>query len=352
MGSTGTVGLGDFPATYSTGSTSCNDFAVFNTGLTGASGQASIIAYRNLYSTCNGGVPTAYWAYNTGGTITNAVVLSVDGSQVGFVQSVSGVATWSCSSGQAVALWVLQSPRPPWPPTSYRGSCTALPCMTTIALSGSPSDTYSFPYYDYATDTVYAGDDGGKLHKFTSIFRSGTPIEAPSPWPVTVFPTTSVNLVWLRWAAPSMIREAGRSLSATICSTPRPRVSPRDTASTATCGYLYSVLLVDGSGHSVSTSWTTTSAFWTAPWWIRAPARFTLLSGTTVQPIAPRPKPPSLRRGLPIPRNVQRRRRRHRSYCGTGLRIHDVRQLRQRVLYLERPAHRAPLCRRKHGPGE
>src|ERR1039457_3917610 len=69
MGSGGSVGLGDFPATYSTGSTSCSDFAVFNTGLTpapGPSGQASIIAYDNLYATPCGN-PRAYWAYNTGG---------------------------------------------------------------------------------------------------------------------------------------------------------------------------------------------------------------------------------------------------------------------------------------------
>ncbi len=53
--------------------------------------------------------------------------------------------------------------------------------MTTILLNGSPSDTYSFPYYDYGTDTVYVGDDGGVLHKFTSIFRSGTPVESDRP---------------------------------------------------------------------------------------------------------------------------------------------------------------------------
>jgi len=54
----GTTGLGEFPATFTTG-TSCTDFAIFNNGLAGSSSQADIIAYDNLYSSCNGGTPTA-----------------------------------------------------------------------------------------------------------------------------------------------------------------------------------------------------------------------------------------------------------------------------------------------------
>jgi hypothetical protein len=89
----GTTGLGEFPATFTTG-TSCTDFAIFNNGLAGSSSQANIIAYDNLYSSCNGGTPTTYWAYNTGtlggvsAAIANSVVLSLDGTQVAFVQFV------------------------------------------------------------------------------------------------------------------------------------------------------------------------------------------------------------------------------------------------------------------------
>jgi hypothetical protein len=89
----GTTGLGEFPATFTTG-TSCTDFAIYNNGLAGSTSQANIIAYDNLYSTCDSGVPTAYWAYNTGtlgvqsATISNSVVLSMDGTQVAFVQFV------------------------------------------------------------------------------------------------------------------------------------------------------------------------------------------------------------------------------------------------------------------------
>jgi hypothetical protein len=93
-GTGGSTGLGEFPATFSSGGTSCTDFAVYNTGLAGSSSQANIISYDNLYASCNSGVPTAYWAYNTGSlggvsaTIANSVVLSEDGTQVAFVQFV------------------------------------------------------------------------------------------------------------------------------------------------------------------------------------------------------------------------------------------------------------------------
>jgi hypothetical protein len=110
--------LGEFPAIFTTGGTGCSDFAVFNTGLPGApgpSGQANIIAYDNLYSSCNGGTPTIYWAYNTGGTVVTSVVLSIDGTQVAFVQSSGDVVslvllTWKASSGtltQSAPHWKL-----------------------------------------------------------------------------------------------------------------------------------------------------------------------------------------------------------------------------------------------------
>jgi len=61
--------------------------------------------------------------------------------------------------------------------------------MTTITFSGSgtPTDTNSSPFYDFApgSDTLYVGDDQGHLHKFTGVFR-GTPAESGAPWPVTL----------------------------------------------------------------------------------------------------------------------------------------------------------------------
>jgi hypothetical protein len=200
MGAGATVGAGQYPAKFSFSATteSCaKDFVVFNTSLAGATGQASIIAYNNLYVGCGGTVPSVYWAYDTGGTISTSVTFSLDGNQVAFVQAQAGVATlvmlkWSASATQtATAPMVLTSTAV----GSYRG-CSA-PCMTTIAfdatagLDPTPTDSYSAPYYDYTSgsDTLYVGDDAGYLHKFTGVF-AGTPAETvvttPAPWPVEV----------------------------------------------------------------------------------------------------------------------------------------------------------------------
>lgn len=236
LGNNGTTGLGESPATFTTVSTSCTDFAVFNTGLAGASGQANIIAYNNLYASCNGGVPTVYWAYNTGGTVVNSVVLSLNGSQVAFVQSSSsGVAslvllTWLASNGTLTA---------PVSPTleaaaSYNG-CTA-PCMTTLTFSGSPNDTYSSQFIDYSTGTAYVGDDAGQLHKFTNIFASGTntPAEAGSPWPVTVNSNASLSTPVYDGVSTNVFVGDYLFGSSSPC-------EPSSTNSNSPCGYLYSV---------------------------------------------------------------------------------------------------------------
>lgn len=102
VGNNGTAGLGQYPATYSSGGTNCSDFAVYNTGLAGSSSQANLIAFNNLYNSCNGGgAPSTYWAYNTGtsATVATSVALSVDGTQLALVENVpypvaaSGTAT-------------------------------------------------------------------------------------------------------------------------------------------------------------------------------------------------------------------------------------------------------------------
>ena len=233
LGSNGTTGLGEFPATYTTGSTSCTDFAVFNTGLTGTAGQANIIAFNNLYASCNGGTPTVYWAYNTGGIVVNSVVLSLNGSQVAFVQSSTGVAslvllTWKASNG------TLTSPASPTleAPGSYNGCPT--PCMTTLTFSGSPSDTYSSQYIDYRTGTAYVGDDVGNLHKFINIFTASTPAEAGSPWPVTVNANASLASPVYDGISTNVFVGDYLFGSSSPC-------APSDNGPNNPCGYLYSV---------------------------------------------------------------------------------------------------------------
>ena len=121
---------------------------------------------------------------------TTSPVPSLDGTQVVFVQ-VSGTTAslvllkWSAGSGTPTLPVTLTSTTL----ATYR-SCTA-PCMVTLAFSGSHNDTFSAPFYDFGSDTVYVGDDNGNLHKFTGLFK-GTPAEAAGPWPVNL--TAAIKL--------------------------------------------------------------------------------------------------------------------------------------------------------------
>jgi len=192
-----TVGAGQYPGKFGFDVTTydcAKDFVVFNTGLAGANNQASIIAYNNLYSGCGGTVPSVYWAYNTGGTITSSVTLSEDGTQLAFVQAQTGptatklvLLKWKASTTEtATAPMTLTASG------SYRG-CT-LPCETTITFKSTagtdptPADSYSFPFYDFSgSDNLYVGDNAGYLHQFTGVFEGITPKEnTTAPWPVEV----------------------------------------------------------------------------------------------------------------------------------------------------------------------
>ncbi len=143
----------------------------------GADPQADILAFDNLYAGCTGTVPSIFWAYDTGGTVVTSPTLSADGKQVAFVQNVGATASlvllkWAASGTAAynnpVTLTTQAS-------AAAYTTCTA-PCMYTMAFTGAGSltDTNSSPFYDFGGDTIYVGDDGGQLQKFTNVF-AGTP---------------------------------------------------------------------------------------------------------------------------------------------------------------------------------
>jgi hypothetical protein len=238
VGSNGTTGVGQFPATFTQTATPCaTDLAIYNTGLGGSASQATVVAYNNIYAACNGGVPTVYYAYNTGtATVATSVDLSLDGTQLAFIQGNSGsaaslVVVRTSNSGGTVGT--------PTTPTavaagSYFG-CTA-PCQTTVALSGSPSDTYSSPFYDYASDTLYVGDDGGKLHKFTNVFL-GTPAEVTSGWPVQVSSATVGGAL----GSPVYDATTGLVFIGDYLLNYASTCEPSATNAAGSCGYLYSV---------------------------------------------------------------------------------------------------------------
>jgi hypothetical protein len=144
-------------------------------------------------------IPSVYWAYNTGGTVTTSPLISQDGTQITFVQVGDGYPStlvllkWAASSNQTVGspMTLVRVPR-----GQYQ-SCVA-PCMTTLPLRHSAStyakDTNSSVFYDYANDTAYVGDDDGWLHKFTPFFKGEpTPIFTGG-WPVQVNPGSPTAL--------------------------------------------------------------------------------------------------------------------------------------------------------------
>ncbi len=185
IGDDGTVGLDNFPATFTSNPADCTeDFAVFNTSLAGVSTQASIVAFDQLYSGCTPN-PSVYWAYDTGGAIMTNVSTSLDGTQILFVQTdnTTGnadlvVLKWAASTGSLASPIELTSNN------SYP-DCTA-PCMISIPFAGGPTDSFSSAFVDYSTGNVYAGDDAGNLHKFINVFTGSTPTEATASWPIAV----------------------------------------------------------------------------------------------------------------------------------------------------------------------
>lgn len=243
MGSGATAGLGVYPAKYSFAISSANcgsatepDFVVYNTSLAGSSTQASIIAYDNLYTGCSGTVPAAYWAYNTGGTVVTSIALSLDGSQVAFAQTSStGAATLVLLKWKASTTESAGAPATPTAATasSYR-TCTA-PCSLTLTFSGtSANDSASSAFCDYATDTLYVGDDAGQLHKFSGVFQ-GTPAEVTSSWPVSVSSSPLSSPIYDSSSGNVFVGDYLLNLTSYCGSTGE------------TCGHLYSVGSSSGS---------------------------------------------------------------------------------------------------------
>ncbi len=213
LGSGATVGAGQYPAKYSfSGNASCSDWVAYNTGLAGVSGgQANIVAYSNLYdTTCSGSNPSVFWAYFSGtGKATTSSVLSLDGSKIAYIENpASGAAIlriieWKSGQGTPAAAATPQvefnnaqvgaAANKAW------SSCTAgESCMISVPFQNGDQDTTSSSFYVYFgtyADTIFVGDNNGKLHQFTGVF-SGTPAEVTTNWPVSVSANALTNPVY------------------------------------------------------------------------------------------------------------------------------------------------------------
>lgn len=207
-GSGGPLYLNVYPAKYTfspVGSPSCaNDFVVFVTGGAGNYTQAAnIFGFNNLYAGTCTGVPTTMFAYflgpavqnSTSGMVQNSPVLSLDGTKVAFIESITNGSLFHVltmdkrgNSGCPNAPCNGTAFNNPAIPCTVNGvqSCTTNSAVDTkMTMTGGVSVTLSTPFVDYTGDIAYVGDDTGKLHKFTGVF-TGTPAEAGSPWPVTI----------------------------------------------------------------------------------------------------------------------------------------------------------------------
>ena len=241
IGSSGTVGMGNFPATFTHTSASCTtDFAVYNTSMAGSSSQPSIVAFNQLYGGCTSR-PSTYWAFDTGGIVQTSVTLSLDGTQAAFVQTdnTTGdadfvVLKWAASSGTLASPTLLTS-------NSAFPNCTA-PCMISIPFSGSPTDSYSSPFIVYYADVAYVGDDAGAVHQFTNVFSSGAPAEAGSPWPVTINTSTDAAL-----ASPVYDAGSGNVFVGDYLANVSSNCEPGIKTPEGQCGYLYSVNATSGA---------------------------------------------------------------------------------------------------------
>ena len=195
--SLGTAGVapGMYPAKWQfingPGTPSCSDYVVFGVNKAGVSGsQPNIVGYQNLYvnaggtGACTGTAPTVLFSYFVGtGTVQTSPVLGPSVDQVAYVESIAGGSKFHVLKGAGTGGSNGTISAPVAPGTGNTATDVAL------VMNGGVSVTRSSPFYDYAHDVAYVGDDSGKLHKFTPVFN-GAPAEVVSSgadvWPAIV----------------------------------------------------------------------------------------------------------------------------------------------------------------------
>jgi hypothetical protein len=191
----GTVTFGQAPAKYSfdpNATPSCTgDYVVFGVNAAGATGgQATLVAFNQLYAgalgmggMCPGG-PVFQFAYNTttltNGRIRTSPVISLDGKKIAFIESSTTgsalhVLTWGTTGNNGMSS--INSAAP--------GSPTNNATMVSISYTTN-NNTRSSPWVDYQSDSLYVSDNGGKIYKFTGVFKGSPALVSTGGWPVTI----------------------------------------------------------------------------------------------------------------------------------------------------------------------
>jgi hypothetical protein len=193
-----------YPAKFSfdiNAAPSCaDDFVAYGLATPGSATQASVIAFRNLYSSgqangggmcdsANNGLPTPLFAFNTstltGGTIQGSMSLSLDGSRLAFTE------TNALSSGSSfhVLRWGTGGGSPASPLTADPGCNTS--CLWTVPLGTSYTKS---AYVDYSADSAYVVDGNGAVWKINSVFNGIPSLATSDPaWPASGFCQTSAG---------------------------------------------------------------------------------------------------------------------------------------------------------------
>ena len=221
-GTSGTAGV--YPAKYGFAQASnnttatCQDYVVFPTTVLSTATIPNVIAYNNLYNgtsplNCTGGNPSVFWQVSISvsgvfGTVTTSPVLSIDGTEVAFMETING---------HAYLVVVLM-------PSSADGTIASIACSTTtnvnnVAQTSTPQawcaefgdgdlDPLSSPFVNYVTNTLYVGDNNGELHTYTNVFHTyGTGPESTN----TTAPTEGTAV-----CVPSGGCAAGEALSSPV----------------------------------------------------------------------------------------------------------------------------------------
>ena len=173
------------------------DFAVYPVNATPSGSLANLVGLNNLYSAstgtnyCPGTGPSFIFAYEVGGgPIKTSPAISLDGTQVAFVESATNAVFHVLTRGTGTECGS------PCDATHavVPGSGASNAVDTKITMHGSVGVTLSSPFVDYNGYIAYVGDDNGNLHKFTGVFNGspGEVVGGTPSWPIAVAPAGTV----------------------------------------------------------------------------------------------------------------------------------------------------------------
>ena len=172
-----------------------NDYVVY-TLPHGHEGKFNIVAYNNLYvnststGVCAGTTPTVLFAYNAsqdGGKLSTSPVLSLDGTQIAFIEHASSaqfhILKWLAGDTSAV----FPKPYNSSALADCAGNGAVAPCEYSVTYSTTRAKLSS-PYIDYTSDTAYVSDDCGHVSAIHPIFTAtpGNPPKVVDGYPLTV----------------------------------------------------------------------------------------------------------------------------------------------------------------------